>query len=89
MLKEIRYLCPDVMCGFTIDRVLIRHQQHVSRASRSIIPSLTAFPLCASFSFFFFFAVDASSVQQSNLNQYFLLLYIDPKWDNDFKYGKK
>uniref|UniRef100_A0A3B3DV80 FXYD domain-containing ion transport regulator n=1 Tax=Oryzias melastigma TaxID=30732 RepID=A0A3B3DV80_ORYME len=25
-------------------------------------------------------------VQQSNLNPYFLLLYIDPKWDNDFKY---
>lgn len=79
-----------MLCRLTIDRFLIRHQQHVSRASRSLMPSLTVVPHWASF----FVPIDISSVQQSTLSQYFFLLpllHIEWKseWDKDFTYGKK
>lgn len=72
----------------TIDKILINHQQHVSRTSRSVMPFLTELPtdvFCAcSCRCLFCSAVKLNSVLFS-----LLLRHIDPIWDKDFTYGKK
>lgn len=77
-----------MLCWLTTDRVFIHHQQHVNGASRCVMLSLTVVPSC-------FLLLSSCcrgflcSTFKLNSVLFSLLLPIDPKWDQDFTYGKK